>query len=101
MPVPTVAGLADRFQRRASLLDTTIKSGNRANRAGRLNRMALGSLYEASLLSLTKSLETFLEEYFLLLLHSPAARAEVSSSIGIVDAASRREVDAMFDLENE
>lgn len=101
MPGPTtVAGLAARFQRRMDLLDATTNSANRANRARRLNRQALGSLYEGAMLSLAKSLETFLEDYFLLLLHSPSARGEVQSSTAIVEPSSRGEVDALFDLDN-
>ncbi|QMW64917.1 hypothetical protein H4N58_11795 [Mumia sp. ZJ1417] len=91
--------MASDFQKKSDLLDLTLASGNRANRRRRLNRFALGALYESALLSLTKSLETFLEEYFLLLLHSPAARVEVGGYAAIVTLSNREAVDQMFGLE--
>lgn len=95
---PTVANLARDFQKKSDLLDLALESGKRANRLRRLNRHALGALYESALLSLTKSVETFLEEYFLLLLHSPDARDEVGGYECVVTLSDRDSVDQMLGL---
>ena len=95
----TVDQLARQFQRRTDLLSQSIESGKRANRARRLNRNALGALYEASLLSLTKGLETFLEEYFFALLVDVNVRRSVDSGEPRVSFRSRAELERFFDLE--